>query len=212
MNGFERRKEQKKENIRRSALELFKAHGIRKVSVNDIAGRAGVSPVTIYNHFGSKENLVRDVVKGMVSSTVDFYRAIMESDQPYLERFGRIVFEKNEAVRTYHGELIHSVLSEDPETRRFVEEITRESDQSMMAFMEEGQRQGYISPGLSQKSILLYTEMFQTMAFAHPELFGNREEGSKLLGELMRLFLYGVMGREEYPELLGIFRPEGQDS
>ena len=51
MDGFERRKEQKKESIRRAALELFQNYGFKKVSVNDIAERAGVSQVTIYNGF-----------------------------------------------------------------------------------------------------------------------------------------------------------------
>ena len=53
MDGFNRRKEQKKESIRRAALELFKVYGFKKVSINDIASKAGVSQVTIYNHFGS---------------------------------------------------------------------------------------------------------------------------------------------------------------
>ena len=62
MDRFERRKEQKKSNIRQAALELFKTYGFKKVSISDIAHKAGVSPVTIYNHFGSKDELVRDVV------------------------------------------------------------------------------------------------------------------------------------------------------
>ena len=42
MNGFERRKDQSKENIRRAAYELFNKFGISKVSVNDIARKANV--------------------------------------------------------------------------------------------------------------------------------------------------------------------------
>ena len=63
MNGFERRKEKKKESIRRAAMELFGAYGFGKVSINDIARKAGVSHVTIYNHFNSKEELISDVVR-----------------------------------------------------------------------------------------------------------------------------------------------------
>ncbi|MBO8138704.1 MAG: helix-turn-helix transcriptional regulator [Desulfotomaculum sp.] len=35
----------------------------RRVTINQIAKKAGVSQVTIYNHFDSKEELVRDVVR-----------------------------------------------------------------------------------------------------------------------------------------------------
>jgi AcrR family transcriptional regulator len=42
MDGFERRKEQKKESIIRAALDLFMQHGFKKVSVNDVAVKANV--------------------------------------------------------------------------------------------------------------------------------------------------------------------------
>jgi DNA-binding transcriptional regulator YbjK len=49
MNGFERRKEQSREDIRRAAEQLFSRFGTDRVSVNDIAREAGVSQATIYN-------------------------------------------------------------------------------------------------------------------------------------------------------------------
>ena len=94
MNGFERRKEHKKESIRRAALELFKAHGIRRVTVKDIAARAAVSQVTIYNYFGSKAELVRDVVKNLILSSLHRYRAIIEGEGPFLEKLEVILFDK----------------------------------------------------------------------------------------------------------------------
>jgi AcrR family transcriptional regulator len=63
LDGFERRRERKKESIRRAALELFKINGIKKVSIAEIAKKAHVSPVTIYNHFGDKNTLTCDVIK-----------------------------------------------------------------------------------------------------------------------------------------------------
>ena len=57
LDGFTRRKEQSKEDIRRAAWELFSQFGVMKVSIADIARKAGVSQATIYNHFGSKEAL-----------------------------------------------------------------------------------------------------------------------------------------------------------
>ena len=68
MDGFERRKEQSKEDIRRAAEELFSKFGADKVSVNDIARKAGVSQATIYNNFGSKDELVHDYRKSIVNS------------------------------------------------------------------------------------------------------------------------------------------------
>jgi len=57
MKGFERRKVHKEKNVLWTALGLFKAYGSKKASMSDIARKVGVSPVTIYSHFGSKQEL-----------------------------------------------------------------------------------------------------------------------------------------------------------
>jgi AcrR family transcriptional regulator len=53
MNGFERRKKRKRENICRAAFELFCTLGMQKTKIAQIAKKADVSQVTIYNYFGS---------------------------------------------------------------------------------------------------------------------------------------------------------------
>jgi AcrR family transcriptional regulator len=40
------------------ALDLFERRGFDRVPVEEIASRAGVSPSTVYRHFGTKESLV----------------------------------------------------------------------------------------------------------------------------------------------------------
>ena len=107
MDGFERRKEQKKESIRRAALELFQIYGFRKVSMNDIARRAGVSQVTIYNHFGSKETLTRDVMKWYILTLVEKYKGTIEKEIPFREKLEYIVFDKSEIASQFQGESIY---------------------------------------------------------------------------------------------------------
>jgi AcrR family transcriptional regulator len=66
MDGFARRKEQSKEDIRKAAWELFSQFGVDKVSIADIAHKAGVSQATIYNNFSNKESLAREFVTNAV--------------------------------------------------------------------------------------------------------------------------------------------------
>ncbi|TDL80905.1 TetR/AcrR family transcriptional regulator [Peribacillus frigoritolerans] len=50
MNGFERRKQIKMEQIQKAAFQLFSQYGINKVNIQEIAAAANVSQVTIYNY------------------------------------------------------------------------------------------------------------------------------------------------------------------
>ena len=197
MNGFERRKGKKKESIRRASMDLFKTFGFRKVSINDIASKAGVSPATIYNHFGSKEELVRDVVKRLMLDTMERYWAIIDSEKPFLEKLELIIFDKTELSRQYEGELIQAVASNDPEIQEFVESIYQQAVKRQVNFLEEGKRLGYVNPELSQEAILLYFDILRKGFLAHPELFASPEHNAELVRDLASLYLYGLMGKKD---------------
>ncbi len=195
MNGFERRKERKRESIRRSALELFKDYGFKKVSISDIARKAGVSHVTIYNHFSSKEELVRDITKTLFLSLLERYRAIIKGESPFLEKLEIILFDKTEIASQYQGELLQSVIQSDPEIQRFIESMWQgEINQLMLDFLEEGKEQGYIDPQLSQEAILVYFEIWRKGIYASSGLPVNIAHNAKLVRELMSLFTYGLNG------------------
>jgi AcrR family transcriptional regulator len=195
MNGFERRKEQKKDNIRRAALELFQAYGFRKVSINDIAQKAGVSPVTIYNHFGSKDELVRDVVKNLLFRMLAKYRDIIREEIPFLEKLQAIVFDKSEIVGQFHGELTQAALSQDPEMRQFVESMWQsEINRMLIDLFEDGRQQGYIGPDISQEAILTYYEIFRQGIYNSPHIQARLENNPKLIRELISAFTYGLNG------------------
>jgi AcrR family transcriptional regulator len=127
LNGFERRTERKKAAVRQAALELFRDHGVRRVTVGEIARRAAVSPVTIYNHFGSKEDLVRDAVKHFLSAMMEKYQAIILSDRPFLEKLESIVFDKTQIAATSNEEFMQTLVSNDPEIREFIDTMFQSS-------------------------------------------------------------------------------------
>ena len=56
MNQYQKTTEKKKQAIIQAALRLFKEKGFKETSIKSIAEAAEVSPVSIYNYFGSKDN------------------------------------------------------------------------------------------------------------------------------------------------------------
>lgn len=222
MNGFERRKEQKKESIRRATLELFKSvakrvgeelakepvgihrasaelfegYGYGKVSINDIARKAKVSPVTIYNHFGSKEDLMRDVAKSFIAERLAKYTGIVEGEGTFAEKLGAIFTDKTELLSQYQGEVMLSAFLGDPDIRQYFEQMAqKEGYKLVLALFDQGRREGYVDPGISDEAILCYYEILRKGIFASSGLITDAEQSTRLMRDLLSLFLYGLVGR-----------------
>jgi len=196
LNAYERRIGKNKERILRATLELFQVHGIKKTATNDIAQRAGVSPATVYNHFGNKEGMVHATIKYFLTTTAAAFRKIMEGDLPYLEKLEQILLYKSEMLGQYQGEFMQTLISEDPEIRQLVESVSRvEIRQYVIEFYEEGKRQGYINPDLSAETIMHYSEIIRRGMAAESSLSEDPEYNRKMFQELTPLVLYGIMGK-----------------
>lgn len=195
MNGFEKRKAQKKDSIRRAALELFRTYGFHKVSIGEIAKRAGVSQVTIYNHFESKEGLVRDVLRWHMLELLDKYMEIMDSDKPFMEKLESIVFDKSQIAGQFQGELMQTMIQDDPEILEFIEGLYKNRvSPAMMKFFNEGIQQGYITPKISMETILLYFEIIRHGFYDIPNVSEQVNRKPELLKELIQLMTYGLNG------------------
>jgi AcrR family transcriptional regulator len=198
MDGFERKKEQSKKVIIEAAAELFKLHGFKKVAVSDIARAAGVSPVTIYNHFGSKDGLVREVVKALLQRVMDKAWEIIRSDAPFPEKLETIVFDKSRIASEYRGELMREAARNDPELQAWIESFwQKDVAKGTLALLEEGKKEGFIDPGISVDMLLLYLEIIRQGVFADPKLLDRIKPELDLYRQLNLLFIYGLVGKRD---------------
>ena len=56
-----------KERVKQKADELFRRYGLKSVTMDEIAGRLGVSKKTIYQSFEDKNQLVDEVVADLLT-------------------------------------------------------------------------------------------------------------------------------------------------
>lgn len=206
MNGFERRKERKKENIRRAALQLFIEHGMRKVSIGEIAEKAGVSQVTIYNYFGSKDDLARYVIEHYMEEQLAEFVAINGSSQPFIEKLEWMFFKKAAAFDKMSVEFLDTFISNDPETAAMIKQYEEKAVPLFAGFIEQGMEQGYFNKGLSMETMMFYINLFSSKAMQQLEQIPEGEQKRLMYKELLTVFFYGVAGErtEELKDLLDI--------
>ena len=196
MKPSERRIERNKDRILRATLELFQVHGIKKTTTHDIARKAGVSPATVYNHFGSKEDLIRAAVKYFLTGTAADCSQILNGELSFREKMEKVLSFKSNMLGQYQGEFMQTLISEDPEIRHLVDSVyLTDMRQMIIDFYEEGKSQGYVNPELSTETIVRYLLIVRSGMAAESALSEDPENNRQLMQELTPLFLYGIMGK-----------------
>jgi AcrR family transcriptional regulator len=66
-------RDERRELIERAATEVFAEHGYTRASIDEIAGRSGVSAPVVYDHFASKEDLYRRLLERQRDELVAFW-------------------------------------------------------------------------------------------------------------------------------------------
>jgi AcrR family transcriptional regulator len=200
MDGFERRKEQSKEDIRRAAKELFSQFGADKVSINDIARKAGVSQATIYNNFGSKEELVHDYRKKVFDIITQRFHEVLVWKKSFVEKFQGFLQSWIDITDRYKIEIeaTKSFSGLDRQSDNNVSgsdsSIDMEIEGSFLKFIKEGKQQGNIRKDLSEESVLTYLKFFQQGISNNPETRDKIHRDAKFSQDLFSLFIYGIRG------------------
>jgi AcrR family transcriptional regulator len=86
----ERRRAETRRTLQRHAVRLFRARGYDATTVNDVAQAAGVSVMTLYRHFATKEDLVLyDEYDRQTAATL----AAQRQDEPLRRRISQALVQ-----------------------------------------------------------------------------------------------------------------------
>ena len=74
---------EEKRAIKEAAFLLFSERGFNEVKIEHIAKEANVSQVTIYNHFGSKDALFRELIQEFIICEFQYYKDLAAEKLPF---------------------------------------------------------------------------------------------------------------------------------
>ena len=105
---YQRRKQDRPQEITDAALAAFAEKGYAATRVDDVAKRAGVSKGLLYLYFKTKEELFKAVVRSFVVPRIDALTEIIDSSELSSEEFLRGPFL--DFVKTLPGSPISVVI------------------------------------------------------------------------------------------------------
>ena len=191
MNKYELRTNKKKEAIVNSALALFSDNGFQNTSIKQIADKAKVSQVSIYNYFGSKDALVTECAKIIMKNTLEKAKQILDEPIGFIEKL-------NKALSLCTGE-IHRALNEYFSTKALDDKVFLSllSDglisvqcEIYEAFLEAGKEEGAIDKSIPTEVLMKYILAFNQIPL-------SAEHYKAEVDMLHQLFLYGLLGKKE---------------
>jgi AcrR family transcriptional regulator len=193
-----RRGDEKSEQIRSIATELFLRHGYEGVSVDEIVRVVGGSKTNVYNHFGNKEGLFVAIVKGLCDDllasfvTIDVSELSVEDGLRSLGSalLGILLQEKHLAFQR----LIIAESGRFPALGRAWFESGQETARSIIArFVEQQQRAGRLRRSDPHQSATLFHDMisFDLLQRAMVGDRPNDDEVRQRIEAAIEVFLHG---------------------
>ncbi len=98
-----------------AARELFVQNGPRATSIDDIAKAAGTSRATFYAHFTDKQDVIRELARGMWEAAFAIYEQfgdLHDWSRPSIDAWMRQLFDAWESHSAATGIVVQELISE----------------------------------------------------------------------------------------------------
>jgi AcrR family transcriptional regulator len=147
-----------KEIILETTWKMIRRHGIHKTNIDDVARAAMVAKATIYNYFGSKDQVYKEALDRKIGLMLERINSAVSVLPSPLEKLNVFIKESMKAVT--EEKLLFA--EEDGSSRRFVSKLAaaREHffstlERLLKAILEQGVREGFFRAQNSAKAVKL---------------------------------------------------------
>lgn len=193
MNQYQKTTEKKKQAIIQAALQLFKEKGFKETSIKSIAEVAEVSPVSIYNYFGGKDNLVALCVNDLFEEVTQQAEDILNSDLDFKTKldhaFALCQKKMSQQISAYFQD---KMVEDSVFSTLLTRAITAKKRDIYRAYIKLGKEEGLIAKDLSTELVLNVMDALNGM--------GNQLDHSDNLEteveQIHQIFLYGIFGKK----------------
>lgn len=161
VKGGRPRNPRTQQRILKAAAELVLEQGFKALSIDAIAGRAGVGRMTIYRRWPNKAAIVMDTFLDRARPSTPFLPA-----ETYIKSVGQQIRAAAKVFRGKDGTLLRTIFAEaqfDPElASAFREKWVIPNRKMALAYFEEGIKNGFLRPDIDLNSMidLLYAPLY----------------------------------------------------
>ena len=177
--------------------DLFWKHGFKRVSIEEVCQKAGVSKMTFYRFFANKIDLAKAVFDEEVAEGLQRFRDILAEDSTPDQKIRKILLMKMQGTDHISREfLVDFYADKELGLKDFIAQKTRETWEEMLADIKTAQGKD-IFRGDMKPEFIIYFSQKMTELVTDEKLLSLYESPQDLVMELTNFVSYGIAPRGE---------------
>lgn len=175
-----------------AARDLFWKYGFRKVSVEDICLKAGISKMTFYRHFSNKTELAKRIFDWVFDDANHTFMQILEENSTPEDKLQKILMMKFDETKNISQEFLQDFYSmREPGLAEYMNARTKSAWQNVLIGFKKAQADGTFRSDFNPEVMLLMSNYFVNM-MNDPAIMALYSSPQELLMEISKLLVYGI--------------------
>ena len=188
----------KEEQIVNAARDLFTTYGYKRVSMDEIARKAGVTKRTVYMYFKSKEELLKYFINEEIQNMKKIVEQSEDKDKSFMENVHQVIVKLIKYTR--NREFLHLIFQESEAFKNTtVIENIKTIDVAIQSYIKEKLKyavnQGYVNVKDINITAFLIYKMYVALMFEWNEQEKKIDEEA-ITENIMYILKNGLERRE----------------
>lgn len=175
-----------------TARELFSKYGMKKVSVEEICNKAGVSKMTFYRHHKNKASLAAHILSAIYDESFTWFEDLIERDQPVDEKIREMLKHKAMMLARLGEDFVLDIVADKGELNRIMLQAMAKVGGDFRRFIVKGQERGEIRAELKPEFVILMLDKMQELG-RDEGLRGLFSDYTEFALALNHFFYYGIL-------------------
>ncbi|BBD45804.1 Transcriptional regulator, TetR family [Petrimonas sp. IBARAKI] len=181
----------KKEQIIQTAEDLFLHFGFKRLTISEICDKSGISRKTFYSYFGSKDDLVQQIVEAFMENAFNLFENILNDNTlTFAEKLEKSILMKYDMGKKWSFAFFSDLLS-DEKISVYYHSLTGRSASMVRQMLESAQKNEEIDPDLNIDYIIWLLKK-QSEHLNDKELLRFFTDIEDMIRQMTRVFVYGI--------------------
>lgn len=190
-----RQTEKKLNNLLEKSKELFLKYGYNAITVERIADEAGISKMTIYKYFNSKEDLFMEVIKMDIEYQADEIMKEIGKSNNSIERIELLYSYSIDITKNYSLVLIRDIV----EKKSILDKVTEVKKNLMLPIWQFIIEDGIRNKEIRALNLDFISELLMNLpkALLNIDFLSDESKMLKFYGNFIDFLKFGLFGGKE---------------